>query len=111
MRHLRLWATATLLLAAGVWLAGARSDLLAGVDLRSVAYVGSEPCADCHADRHASRYRTWRQLLLGAALGSFARYKGKIRTAQPSSTWTMSRPLHSCSHAPEAFIASALVFL
>lgn len=83
MRHLRLWITAALLLAGAVWLLGTRSDLRAGVDLRSLAYVGSENCADCHGDRHASWHRTWHRTMTQEASAQTVagRFDGQMLSA------------------------------
>jgi predicted CXXCH cytochrome family protein len=68
-RRSRAVVGATLLLVAVIaaiaWQAYA--SLVAPVSFADVAYVGSEPCADCHQDRHASWHRTWHRTMTQSA--------------------------------------------
>ena len=53
------------LLAVGFGLAlfAVRRELARSVDLREVAYVGSDACRRCHEDHHASWHRTFHRTM------------------------------------------------
>ncbi|MFO1496705.1 MAG: cytochrome c3 family protein [Lysobacterales bacterium] len=63
MRRRAMGLAALLILAASAWWWSARSTLQMAVDASTVAYTGSERCADCHQDRHDSWHRTWHRTM------------------------------------------------
>lgn len=63
------WLLAAAAVAAIALVIVARSELQRAPALARTAYVGSAPCADCHADRHQSWHRTYHRTMTQEARG------------------------------------------